>query len=129
MNTINLFDTMFNKAFFDMVGGDCFHSIPQANVYESGDSFNIDVAIPGYTKSDFEIKTEDYKIIVALKKADVNKKHIRKEFDYANSKRVFTIPAEVDANSFNAKYESGVLSLKAKYLQTSEPKNFNIDIV
>jgi HSP20 family protein len=103
-------------------------STPAANVKESAEKFQIELAAPGMQKTDFVIRVEEGVLIISSekKKEEVteNEKFTRKEFSYHAFSRSFAIPENVDEDAIKAAYENGILSveLPKKTVETKENK-------
>lgn len=87
---------------------------PAVNVFETGEHFRIEVAVPGLQKSDFQIDLEKDLLHIAAKKdvdtpEDVTYK--RHEFGAVDFKRSFRLPETIDAAGIEAKYENGILAI------------------
>jgi HSP20 family protein len=91
-------------------------SMPSVNIKELETQFEIDLAVPGKKKNDFEIEVEDGLLSISstTEEATTNEKAMftRREFSYASFKRTFTIPDSVDPTNIEAQYSEGVLQLR-----------------
>lgn len=92
-----------------------WEQMPAVNVREKADSYMIEVAAPGFEKSDFKVSMEDgIMTIRAERKAeseDKEKDYIRKEFSYSSFERRFTLPDGVEADKVKAEVKNGVLHI------------------
>lgn len=90
-------------------------SFPPVNIVEGADAYQLEVAIPGLEKADFNIKLDDNLLTISTDKKEVAKieteKVIRKEFSNKAFKRSFTLDEKIDALAIEAKYENGILKL------------------
>ena len=103
-------------------------SVPAVNIKELDTHFEIELAIPGKDKNDFEIEIEDGLLSISSSfnqedKSD-NSKSARIEFDYNSFKRTFSIPNSVDSSKIEATYKEGILkiSLSKRDEALPEPK-------
>ena len=108
------FDDVFTKdSFFNQM--EAKHQVPAANIKQEEDRFIIDLAAPGLQKDDFSINLEnDLMTISAEKKVENEEKQprfTRKEFQYHQFSRSFTLPESVNLEGISASYEQGVLSI------------------
>jgi len=98
------------------------YNSPQVNIAEAADHFKLEVAAPGMTKGDFEIKIENNVLSVKAHKEhreehsdggqngnQHDQRYIRREFTYGIFERTFTLPETVNGEGIQAKYESGIL--------------------
>lgn len=121
------FNEMFNDFFDGLLSSDFRRtSTPAVNIIEDDDNFKLEVAAPGLAKDDFKINVDnDLLSISAEKKNETNEKnsrYTRKEFSYVSFKRSFNLPEIVDANSINANYENGVMTLTLPKREEAKPK-------
>ncbi len=91
-------------------------NFPPVNIIEKPSLFQIELAAPGFEKSDFIIKLDGNILNISTeKKEEKNEesdKLIRKEFTSKSFKRSFTIDEKIDAEKIVAKYENGILKLE-----------------
>lgn len=91
-------------------------TLPAVNIKDLVAQFEIELAVPGMKKSDFEIEVEDglLSISSSLEEEQVTEKgkFTRREFSYNSFKRTFTIPDSVDPSNIEAQYSDGVLQLR-----------------
>ena len=105
-------NTGFDDDFFNLE-----KSVPAMNVKEHEDDFEIELAAPGFDKTDFEISLKDDILEVAAeKKAAQEEKedeYTRKEFNYRSFRRSLQLPKTVDdSKDVKASYENGILKLQ-----------------
>jgi HSP20 family protein len=91
-------------------------NFPPVNITEKADSYQLDVAVPGWDKSDFNVKLDGNLLTISAEKKEAAKaegdKLVRKEFGSRAFKRSFTLDDKIDAASIGAKYENGILILQ-----------------
>lgn len=109
-----------------------YNAIPEANISEDENKYQIELAVPGLEKTD--IKVEIDKNILKIhhksseKKENENHGYSRREFRYNEFTRTFIIPESIDDSKVKAKYQNGILILelakkqKSKVEQTREIK-------
>ena len=109
----SLFDDYVNQDWDFKVSSSA--ATPAVNIKELDNQFEIDLAVPGKKKSDFEIEVEEglLSISSSMKEDQVTEKakFTRREFSYNSFKRTFTIPDSVDPSNIEAHYSEGVLKL------------------
>jgi HSP20 family protein len=85
------------------------------NVKETGNSFEMELVAPGFSKEDFKINLENNILTVSAEKKDEvkeeNEKQIRREYNFKSFKRSFTVDEKIDATKIDASYINGVLRL------------------
>ncbi len=104
--------------FFDNDLGDFFgkrFSDPAANIIESTDSFQLEIAAPGMKKEDFRINLENNILTISAEledqKREEGKNYTRKEFYYGSFSRAFTMPKTIDLEKIRADYDNGILKV------------------
>lgn len=115
------FDGFFNDIFNELPAtfGKTFREdvlgFPPVNIVENTTAYQLEVAIPGLEKSDFNIKLDSNILTISADQKQATKseteKVIRKEFSNKAFKRSFTLDEKIEATSIEAKYENGILKL------------------
>jgi len=91
-----------------------FSTTPSANVLESKFDFRIEIAAPGFEKSDFKIDLDKKLLTISLEKeVDTNEdeKFNLKEFNFNSFSRSFRISDKIDTEKINAIYKNGLLQV------------------
>ena len=120
----------FPSAVSKAVREDVLH-YPPVNITEQKESYFVELSVPGYEKSDFNIKLDNQVLTVSTEKkeAELNEgdKSIRKEFSLKTFKRSFTIDEKIETENISARYENGILKLQLpKKEVTATSKDINI---
>jgi HSP20 family protein len=130
----NPFPSLFDRFFNNELEGWNRHNfsntnttLPSVNIKEDTDAFKVEVAAPGFDKSDFNIElNSDLLTISSEKQISDNTKegeHISKqEFSYQSFTRSFTLPELVDDEKISATYENGILSITIPKKEEAKPK-------
>lgn len=89
---------------------------PPANIIEKEASYEVELAVPGYDKTDFSISLDSKVLTISTLKTErvpvETDKLIRREFSTKSFKRSFTIDDKIDSDNIRAKYENGILKLE-----------------
>jgi HSP20 family protein len=89
--------------------------IPATNIKETKDSFNLEVAVPGMKKEDFQVQVDDNMLTIEAnkeeEKKDENERYMRREFRSTSFSRSFSLPRHVATDKVDARYENGVLKI------------------
>lgn len=135
------FDNFINNVFSDLdksFTGALADSVqkrhPWVNIIESDDDFKIEMAAPGLTKKDFKIDLENEVLTISTEKKSEEKEidkinYTRREFDFTNFKRSFSLSETIDSQSIKAKYANGVLIvtlLKKEEAKPQPPRSIKI---
>jgi HSP20 family protein len=90
-------------------------NFPPVNIVEKADSYQLEVAAPGWDKADFNVKLDGKLLTISAAKKEETKadtdKIIRKEFSSKAFKRSFTVDEKIESGLIEAKYENGILKL------------------
>jgi len=113
------------KDFFGNEGYcDDYNAIPEANISENENKYQIELAVPGLEKKDIKVEIEKDILKVRHesqeKKENENHRYSRREFLYKGFTRTFIIPESVDDSKMKAKYENGILILELPKKPKSE---------
>jgi HSP20 family protein len=110
------FSSLVDKFFNDSLtrsGGSSF--IPKVDIVETAEAFEVQLAVPGLTKEDFNIELNDNYLTVSGERKFSNEKKEKNyhaiETHYGTFSRSFSLPENVDATKISAKYNNGILEL------------------
>lgn len=87
---------------------------PPANIVESKFDFSIEIAAPGFEKSDFKIDLDKNLLTISLDKTvdeNAEEKYNLKEFNFNSFNRSFRISDKINTEKINAIYKNGLLQL------------------
>lgn len=106
-------DRLLTDSFFNRE----HNMMPAINIKEKKDTFEIEVAAPGLTKKDFNVKIENDLLTISgeksTEKEEKEEGYSRREFNYHSFNRSMTLPESVDTDKkIEAHYEDGILSIK-----------------
>lgn len=110
-------------------------STPAVNIKEKETHYFIEVAAPGFEKSNFSIELEKGLLSISAKqseqKEEEEKEYTHKEFSSRAFKRTFTLPEDtVNVEGIEASYEAGVLVVSIPKKEKEESKTkINIDVL
>ena len=125
----DLFDGMPTRNYHH----NCESNRPAANIIENDDSFNIEFAVPGMDKDNFQIDLEQDNLTISASKEEEKKEdnvnYRRREFNYWNFSRSFRISDSIDVDGIKADYKNGILSIslpKKEEAKDKGPKNIKV---
>lgn len=113
----NPFSDLLNQAFNNENRHDCnqFFAVPPANISEEEKEFTIEIAVPGFKKSDFNIELNEDLLTISLEKEDKQEENqrspIMKEFDFNKFRRSFKLSDKVEKDKIKAHYHDGILRI------------------
>ncbi|WPR70747.1 Hsp20/alpha crystallin family protein [Flavobacterium sp. NG2] len=126
----SLFDRFFNND-FDSWNRDNFSmtntTLPSLNIKENSDAFFVEVAAPGFEKSDFNIELNDDLLTISSEKEVKNEEKeeeriTKQEFSYQSFTRSIRLPELVEEDKIQAKYDNGILSITIPKKEEAKPK-------
>ncbi len=124
----NIFNEVMNTAMSDIVKDDAIHNFkPKANVLESDKEYLLNVAIPGYTKKDIEIKVENKQLKISGKVEGSSDSDFKlREFRMTEFSRSFHLPKNVDSDAIAASFKNGILAIAITKKVEAQPKTISI---
>jgi HSP20 family protein len=89
----------------------------KVDVKETEKGYTVHAEIPGVKKEDIHVAVEGNQVTIAAEvkrenEAKDGERVLRSERYYGNVYRSFTLPADLDEDASEAKYDNGVLELK-----------------
>jgi len=124
-----VFPSFMNEIFKpDWFGGmeNAVGNAPAVNIKETDKDFELELAVPGRKKSDFNIEIDKDVLTISseIKNEDEVKKenYTRREFGFTSFKRAFTLPETIDNDKIEANYEDGLLKLVLPKKEEALPK-------
>jgi HSP20 family protein len=126
----SLFDRFFDSDLFDWSNRNYSSTnttLPSANIKESNDDFEVEVAAPGFNKNDFRIDLNHDLLTVSSEKEIENEtkdgqQFSLREFSYQSFSRSFTLPNSADSEKIGAKYDNGILRITIPKKEEARPK-------
>ena len=128
-NTKPVFFEDFINNFF---GSNIYNDIPTYNIIETDKEFLIEFSVPGFNKKDFSIEVEENNLKVSKLSSENDKlenKFYKRQFNYSQFEKNFTIPEEVNIDKINSIYENGILKIflpKIKEFKQSKIKSIQV---
>ncbi|NHA03373.1 Hsp20/alpha crystallin family protein [Mucilaginibacter sp. HC2] len=92
--------------------------LPAVNIREKEDTFELEVAAPGFKKDDFKISTENGLMTISAETSREEKEekenYTRREFSKRAFTRTFKLPENVQEEKIKASYKHGLLAIDLK---------------
>lgn len=123
----NEFPTTVSKTFREDV-----LNFPPVNITENANAYLVEMAAPGFEKTDFNLKLDEKLLTISTEKKEDKKaegdKMLRREFSSKSFKRSFTVDEKIDTENISAKYENGILALTLpkKEIERAVSKEINV---
>ena len=126
-----LIDRFFDTDLFDWTSKNYSKTnttLPSVNVKESDNEFSIEVAAPGFDKTDFKIEVHNDVLTVSSEKQtenetkDESERYTKREFSYQSFSRSFSLPLTADGDKVEAVYDKGILTVSIPKKEEAKPK-------
>ena len=122
------FEDFINNLF----GSNIYTDIPPYNIVDNDKEFLIEFSVPGFDKKDFLLEVEENNLKVSKLSSKNNKPEnnfFKRQFNYSQFEKNFTIPEEVNIEKINSKYENGILKIflpKIKEFKQTKIKSIQV---
>lgn len=121
--------SIFNDFFDNDLMGKANATAPAINVIETENNYKVEVAAPGMTKGDFDIRIdEDNDLVISMEKKNEKKdekdngRYLRREFSYSKFQQAMILPDNVDKEKISAQVENGVLCISLPKMSEQDIK-------
>lgn len=120
--------------FFALEPVDLFDSawVPLIDIEEDEKSIHLRAEIPGIDEKDLNVTLEDNVLTISGEKKEErkeeNKRYVLAERRFGSFKRSIALPNEVKADSVNASFKNGVLTINFEKKEVSQPKRITINV-
>lgn len=102
------------------------NTLPAVNIKENETDFELELAIPGQKKEDFNVEIDDSVMTISMEdrseEETIKEQYTRKEFSYRSFTRSFTLPETVDEDKIEATYLDGILKFRLPKREEALPK-------
>lgn len=125
------FSEMMDEFFSESLSlGEHTGFMPGIDITEDDKQYFIQVTLPGMKKEDINIDLDDRTLTVSgerkHEKEEKDVKYHLVESRYGKFERSFTLPANADPDSMDAKYENGILKMTVKKSEKSMSKQIKV---
>jgi len=125
-----LLDRFFDGELFDWTNRNFSNTnttLPSVNIKENADAFTVEVAAPGFEKTDFKIELNHNVLTVSSEKkleseTKEGEQFTKREFSYQSFTRSFTLPQIADGEKIEAAYDKGILTVSIPKKEEAKPK-------
>jgi HSP20 family protein len=128
-------DEFFNHSIGEFLANDLQANLPAVNVTETDESYQLELAAPGFNKQDFSLNIENGHLTVNAKKEEKTEendngknRYVRREFRYESFSRSFKLPNTVNQDAISAVYENGILNIQLPKKEDAKPLTKTIQI-
>ena len=101
-------------------------TLPKVNIKETDESFMLEMAVPGFKKSDFVLDVENDELSISAdlstEASEQEEGYTRREFGFSSFKRTFALPDSVEEGGIKASYKDGILAVEIPKKEEAKPK-------
>ena len=120
-----LFDAMIPRR-LGLSYGLISRAMPPVNIYDDKDCLLVECELPGVDQNSLELHVSGDVLVLkgerpALRPAEGTTVHIQ-ERGYGNFNRAITLPTPVEGDKAEARYDSGILTVKLPKTPQAKPK-------
>ena len=130
--THNTEPVFFEDFINNLFGSNIYNDIPPYNIVDNDKEFLIEFSVPGSDKKDFLLEVEENNLKVSKLSSKNNKPEnnfFKRQFNYSQFEKNFTIPEEVNIEKINSKYDNGILKIflpKIKEFKQTKIKSIQV---
>jgi HSP20 family protein len=130
----NPWGSLFRGNFWDTMVPEFTSTVPSANIRELKNEYQVEMAIPGMKKDDFNIDVSGNVMTIWCEKeseSDTEREttgYTRREYNYSSFTRSFTLPQNANVDKVVAKYTDGMLTLNIPKKADSETNGKKIKV-
>jgi len=103
---------------------------PSVDIYDNDDNIVIKAELPGVDKEDISVDVDGRFLTLKGERSSENEvkeeNFHRRERAYGKFQRVFTLPAEINADDIKADYTDGVLTIDIPKPEEKKPKQIAV---
>ncbi|MEK6477933.1 Hsp20/alpha crystallin family protein [Catalinimonas sp. 4WD22] len=93
------------------------HETPATNIKENEEAYDLEIALPGFTKDEISIEVNDELLNVTAEKTkdkakDFRPNYIRREYNTKSLYRGFSLPRYINREDIEAYFEHGILRIR-----------------
>ena len=118
-----MFDDLFNESY---TNNHTPKTLPQVNVKETEQGYEIEMAIPGVEKNEVKLQLKDSVLTISAEKEEKKEKensgYIKREFNFSSFKRSFNLPELADSDSIKANHLNGILIISISKIVVTKPE-------
>ena len=104
-------------------------SHPAVNTVETDEAFILELALPGWEKSDVTLEVDGELLLVNGERDTANQpEYRRREFGLTKFEKSFHLPETVDVDTISASLEQGVLAITLPKVPEAQPVRKAIEV-
>jgi HSP20 family protein len=128
-NPTSLFDRALDGFFDDSFWGRGRSHHP-VDIREEDTAYVVEAELPGLTEKDLQVKVENDMLTIAssnqTEREEKKGSYLLRERHSRSFRRSFVLPADVDREKIEARFENGLLVLSLPKSETAKPKQIEV---
>lgn len=102
-------------------------SRPLTNVIDHEDKYELQLALPGVSKSDIEMNIDKDQLVIKgnIESDESTKFHLR-EYNFNRFERSFNLPENANKENIEASFKNGLLTVKIQKIEEPKPRQINV---
>tara|TARA_Y100000593_G_C4223982_1_gene293412 strand:+ start:73 stop:528 length:456 start_codon:yes stop_codon:yes gene_type:complete len=123
-------NTFFNPSRYENTGLSKVNTIPRANVLKMDNGYSIELAVPGFSRDDFDIVVDDGTLTVSLSSEDTQDYKdalTSREYSYSSFSRSWKLPVSSMTKGIGARYEAGILTIDVP-VEESGSRTYKVEV-
>lgn len=115
---------------FDIFFNSAGHKMNPTNVGYNKQEIILQVALPGYSRSDIDVDVNNGRLSITAKEQSQLSAYefTSRDINLGGFKQAWHLPKTVNAEAIEATYESGILSVRIPYLQNTRESSRKINV-
>lgn len=107
------------------------HWSPPVDIYDSGTALILEAELPGFKQDDIDIRLENNVLMLSgERRTEVTgdrSHYLRAERTAGTFSRSFALPASVDPDKIEARYDDGILTLTLPKTESAMPRRIDVE--
>jgi HSP20 family protein len=134
----SLFDSLFDTGLSNNYRNNTFGTLtnqkknfPNVNIYKNDTGYQMEFAVPGYSRDDFEIGVNNGNLFVRVEvedSAEEKRKTAYREYSYTSFQRSFQLGSDVNPEGITSRYDAGILYVQIPFAENKKPTSYKIQV-
>jgi HSP20 family protein len=134
----SLFDSLFDTGLSNSYRNNTFGTLtnqkknfPNVNIYKNDTGYQMEFAVPGYSRDDFEIGVNNGTLTIRVSVEDTAEEKratAYREYSYTSFTRSFQLGTDVNPEAITSRYDAGILYVNVPYSEFKKPTSYKIQV-
>jgi HSP20 family protein len=134
----SLFDSFFDTGVTNSYRNNTFGTLnnqkknfPNVNIYKTEEGYQMEFAVPGYSREDFDIGVNNGNLYVRVEtedSAEEKRKTAYREYSYTSFQRSFQLGTDVEPAGITSRYDAGILYVNVPFAADKKPTSYKIQV-